>query len=314
MDPRLSYAYMYTGPLHRSNPALVSENGMIDAALLASGNNERDHGPHSPISSFPEEVFDMIFDLIRRVDRRKWTLAACRQVSRHWRNMTLKHFYYSLSLVYRVEGQTSIITCFVQDFIQDEIFDSTKRFVRNLALRCGTGDSPITEDAIRYISFFPVLRHLKFTGVVKHRLPKAMKLEVPPSLNSLSLDTDKSHSYEVRALCDLLCLLPTIRTLRLEVLHHHGRAKTMPTCWDEWSTLPEISTLMLQSMYPDPVFDALLKHTSLFNALTSVDLVGGAGDTSMGSFVCDNLAGQLEHLSYAIDIKTGLDGLLYTGK
>lgn len=258
----------------------------------------------SPISKLPEEVLDIIFDLARRVDRHKRTIHACRNVSRAWSHVTLKHYFHSLSLIYRLEGESSIVTCFVQDFVIDEVFNMVKSYVQELTLASSMKASgPITTDLLGYVTFFPVLRQLNLSGVLSVRIPRDIFITrgYTPSITGLSVVQERSGSQwhpdleDVAVMCDLLHVCTDIRSLSLKNLSWPRRRHIL---WGEWQGLRGVTSLAVRNV--DPILlGELANRTLLFTNLKRGDLSTYFGRGNNDPFVRSVAAG-LEHLEYII--------------
>lgn len=253
----------------------------------------------SPISLLSQDIFDIIFDLVRRIDcPRKRTLLACRNVSRAWSRITMKHYFRRLSLIFRLEGESSIVTFFVQDFVEDEIFDTVKPFVRDLTLSSGINASgPITAELLKHVARFPVLRHLTLVGSLSTRIPRDIfsRPNSTPSITSLAIVKGRNSKPQlVSTLGDLLYLCRGVRCL------HFGRLE-MPrswedVVWDEWEGIPGITSLVLRDMTTPGFLRTLAQSTAIFADLQRLVLLA-ASNMRAGTYVA-SAGAQLQHLEY----------------
>ena len=234
------------------------------------------------------EIFDIILEILRVEDYHKTTLSSCSVVSRKWRALTIKHVFYSLSFIVRIpeKPDTSITSCFMQDFMQSDIFRTVQSYVQKLALKWGKAQgNPIGTDILEYISVFPALRQLSLQGLVSKRCiapsEQLAHIKYPRTLDTLEIigrraslqvlqdsPTSRRTIQDPRAFCDILSLFGSIRTLRLERMD--CEEDVLPNTWHEWD-LPVIHGLEVDLNYgsflDNPFYRVLFTSTSLVSQL-----------------------------------------------
>ena len=210
--------------------------------------------PLKSLADLPFDILDVIFDFVRQddIDTRKRTLFAASQVSKEWADMSMRARFHTLSLVVKLEGETSIVNFFLQDFVQEPIFEELKKrqCVKKLTLRWSRegSKSEIDFETIlpHHLPLFPGLLSLELRGVLYKR-PTA-RLTQRFNLQSLTIDGHLYHYHsqwyhDQRALCDLLCLFPSLKELKLTDVYswaheHHPPAQgPMPAAGnngDDW--------------------------------------------------------------------------------
>lgn len=176
--------------------------------------------------ALPPELFDMIFDEIRR-DNDKHTLLSCSLVSRDWADLTLRHRFHTVALVLRPDlGKTDATAAsFIQFFTADP---AIQRAVRSLKLQWGQlGECAVSSTPFAVLHALPRLRTLEIAGVLRTpcTLPPApasmdMGPHAPRSLACVTvrgLGADLPQlSHDPAALCHLLSQLGPLDELRLQ--------------------------------------------------------------------------------------------------
>lgn len=280
-------------------------NIWIPAGSSAMSDTPEPHSPiRSHISDLPEEVLDIILDWARRVDRHKRTLRACRNVSRAWSHITLKHYFHSLSLIFRLKGESSIITCFIQDFVHDEVLDMVKPYVQELTLTSGMKMvGPITPDLLEYVTFFPALRQLNLTGVLSTPIPRDIfsSRGYTPSITSLTVNQSRNSSrlpQSLGILCDLLRMCEGVRRLRLS-----GLDCPRHVAFDEWQAVRGVTSLAVRNVGSE-LLHAFAAQTSLFSNLRRLDLQRNSLEKTQNlDAFFKFVAAQIEHLEYNVTCK-----------
>ncbi|GJE89846.1 hypothetical protein PsYK624_059560 [Phanerochaete sordida] len=187
------------------------------------------------LQDLPFDVYDYIFDVVRRddVDTHKRTLFAASQTCKAWAAMTLRARFHTLFLIVKLPGEESIVNFFLQDFAQEPVFARLMQdgCVKSLTLRWSSADTWSEVDfgiiLPEYLPLFPGLLALRLRGVLYKRpyQPIAQRFG---GVRSLTVD---GHSYnyhswrrhDPRALCDLLCLFPTLQELTLNDVNDWAR-------------------------------------------------------------------------------------------
>lgn len=270
--------------------------------------NPEDNETHPPvpssISTLPEEIVDIIFDLIRHSDVQKRTLFACRQVSRAWGRIALRHCFHSLDLRYRFQGEVPLVAYYIQDFVLDGLFETVRHCVRSLTLTSGTSSEAgaLGVDAFGYVALLPAVRTLTLSGLFSERIPRTIfnALGHTPSVSTLTL-TDTNHYRHCQtfdAICDILCLFSEVHDLRLDL--ELEQLLPYEREWERWQSLPRLTSLTLVTVKtPAAAMHALSRRTHLFDTLVEINMLGYAS-RHMGLFV-NSLAARLEHVQYSID-------------
>ena len=171
---------------------------------------------------FPE-IHDVIFDLVRANDFHKRDLFTCPYVSRRWRQRTLKHRFYSVDLTIQAQGtDPSPLVCYLQDFIQTDLFPIVQPFVRQLSLRWANGNyDRIRGDFVQYVGIFPALRHLLLRGNLDRNtgISCVQGAIVPATHRSLDcLGIAGTYAQDPHAFCDILSLFEHILDSRRWVI------------------------------------------------------------------------------------------------
>ncbi|GJE89847.1 hypothetical protein PsYK624_059570 [Phanerochaete sordida] len=264
------------------------------------------------LQDVPFDVYDYIFDTVRLndVDTRKRALFAASQTCKAWAAMTLRARFHTLSLIVKLPGEESIVNFFLQDFAQEPVFAKLVQdsCVKSLTLRWSRAEawSEVDFGTIlpEYLPLFPGLRALRLRGVLYKRPDQPITQRF--SLRSLAIDGHlynyHSHkSHNPRALCDLLCLFPTLQVLTLHELRDWARRGLQDDIYDG-GPLPTIRSVVVQKSTCPPV---------LFRFLQSTDIrAADVSDNYTGEFqIVEACAATVEHVRGKLSYQLFVDSL-----
>ena len=236
-----------------------------DNFILCEGFQDSTHG--SLIGILPTEILDMVFDYVRYTDFRKQTLFACSLVSKRWQSLTLYHRFITVSLNVssKATPEISASNCFLQDFLESELFPMVQRGVQILTL--SWSGNPIELYGLRYVERFPALRSLELRGRVYERLflpSPSLRFAFPDTLATLSVmgstpDPSRQYPHCIWALYDLLSLFESVSKLRLGTMYWWGKDEGFP----EVGLLPRLTSLAFSNIAVPRQLYSLLRPTPL---------------------------------------------------
>ena len=263
------------------------------------------------LAHLPFDIHDTIFDFVRQddIDTRKRTLFAASGVSKEWADMSMRARFHTLSLVVKLEGETSIIKFFLQDFVQEPIFEELKKCqcVKKLTLRWSRegSKSEIDFETIlpHHLPLFPGLLSLELRGVLYKR-PTA-RLTQRFNMQSLTINGHLYHYHsqwyhDQRALCDLLCLFPSLKGLKLTDMytwaHDYFTEPDAGIRWDD--ALPHIQSVVFDQSTPAPALVQLFKTAGV--KYLDVSGIRFSRHTEEHLLVANACAATLQHLNYEL--------------
>ena len=263
------------------------------------------------LADLPFDIFDAIFNFVHQddIDTRKRTLFAASQVSKEWADISMRTRFHTLSLVVKLEGETSIVNFFLQDFVQEPIFEELKKrqCVKKLALRWSREGSKSEIDfktiLPHYLPLFPGLLSLELRGVLYKR--PTMRQMQRFNLQSLTIDGHLYHYHsqryhDQRALCDLLCLFPSLKELKLTDMytwaHDYFTEPDTGIRWDD--ALPHIQSVIFDQSTPAPALVQLFKTAGVkYLNVSGIRFSRHKGGHLLVANAC---AATLQHLNYEL--------------
>ncbi|EKM58634.1 uncharacterized protein PHACADRAFT_207441 [Phanerochaete carnosa HHB-10118-sp] len=233
----------------------------------------------------PLEVFDLVFDTLRGADNKKESLFSASLVCRLWREYTLRHRFYSISLDMSANQELKPLRrtsayYLTQDFTKSKIFPLVQSFVQVLALSWGS--EGVSLDFTRIIRLFPAVRTMKLEGALWPKQCLREKFAQPLFIDRLTilgtLPPYRRHlklPHEVHALCTVLSQFSFIRHLFLVDIYNMRSDEEL--IWSNYA-LPPISSLTLMQTPGEGPISEVIKRLAKPGLLKHLDLTTFSGD------------------------------------